>query len=141
MACIRLPWHDFAIPAECIRIYFDGAFEPDTGSAGCAVAVFACSQGQWHFAGCVAAPLSGCSDAYRPELTAATIACKMAFDFCKLHCTAHGWAPSVHFVFDALTVGKKMMGECQAISLVDHVGLLRGMWLLCEELFKTTLTG
>eukprot|EP00438_Fugacium_kawagutii_P002476 Skav225630 [mRNA] locus=scaffold1513:131209:135099:- [translate_table: standard] len=92
-------------------------------------------------AGCLGSALPACDDSYKAELSAALVACKFAFDLCKLQLHARQQTPQIHFVFDALTVGNQMMGLWQATQQPRQVALLRGIWLLCETAFRTSMTG
>eukprot|EP00438_Fugacium_kawagutii_P001469 Skav229394 [mRNA] locus=scaffold904:62739:70484:+ [translate_table: standard] len=138
---IQLPWFDYTQLATHLHIHFDGSFDEEKQAAGYAAAAFALVDHQWHFAGCLGSALLECPDSYSAEVYAALAACKFAFDLCKLQCSVHPFAPYVHFVFDALTVGQQMMGVWQASQQPQLVAVTRGIWLLCETRFGTTLTG
>eukprot|EP00438_Fugacium_kawagutii_P027653 Skav229842 [mRNA] locus=scaffold2033:162783:168356:- [translate_table: standard] len=138
---LQLPWFDLLWPAQRIHIYFDGSFDEASNTAGYAVVAFALTEHGWTFAGSLASALSGCTDSYRPELFAALAASKFAFDFCKLQEAAHSTPPLAHFAFDALTVGKQMMGHWQALQHTRLVAFARNLWILCEHRFSVASTG
>eukprot|EP00438_Fugacium_kawagutii_P036235 Skav234092 [mRNA] locus=scaffold212:184947:194573:- [translate_table: standard] len=112
---IRLPWFTYDRPVHEIVVYYDGSWDPRTGSGGCAAACFVAIEGAWYFAGAISSALVN-------EATG-------------------GWAPSVTFGFDNVSVGKQAEGAWQGRKRKQLVHTLRGFALLCEARFNVSCEG
>ncbi|CAL1163980.1 unnamed protein product, partial [Cladocopium goreaui] len=112
---IRQEWYDWDGPVECIRVYYDGSFEPKTETSGSATAAFVLQDGTWKFAGALSVQQHKPKfESYTAELTASLIACKQVFDLVKINAEIFSTSPAVEFLYDSLSVGKQSEGQWQA---------------------------
>ena len=135
---IQQSWFAHDKPVQEVWIYFDGSFLPPDDAIGFAAAVFTFDGWNWEFAGATSGHRNADhTGAYRAELCAATLACKLAFDIVKLQEAIFSNIPAVHFVFDSLTVGRQLEGTWSAHCAKEHAHFNRSLIKLIETRFAT----
>ena len=137
-------WWDHRMPCFEFRIYTDGSFTKspaqDEEGAGAAVAAFARLAHGWVFAGALSSVLPRATSSYVSELSALTVAVKLAYDMLKVHQTCFGYAPPVNLYHDATTVGKQADGAWHCVSHPLLGRMLRSLVLLVEARFDIQLS-
>lgn len=137
---LNLPLWDLHLGGQEIWIYFDGSYQANTEQAGMAVAVFVKCSGQWYNAGFLSSIVVP-TGSYTAEMFAAIAAAKTAHDILKVFATLHPDMPSVWFCYDALTVGKQLIGEWKCARNPLHGRCMRMLIDLVEARFSTVCKG
>ena len=135
-------WWDQAQPIFQVRIYTDGSFtqKPEVAEdhAGAAVAAFVLQPDGWRFAGALSSSLPSATNAYVAELTAISVAVKLAYDILKIHSVFSDQQPEITFCYDANTVGQQAAGFWKCVSCPALGGALRSLVMLLDSRFGST---
>ena len=128
-----IPWM-IGQPCDAIWIYLDGSYKPEDKVAGIGVAAFIRSGSTWYTAGMLSSRIQA-SESYTPEVAAALVASKFAFDLIKQVLFAQTSPCAIWIGFDSLTVGQQMIGAWNSYKAPRATSVIRSLHRLIETRF------